>query len=89
MYLSLSYKTLVIGRYCFRWKYIWEFIHCVSVGTKGKGFQGDIAIDDVVILPGKCLPMGSCNFESNMCGYSNVQTLGDDVCIIVVLFISK
>ena len=64
-------------------------MHCVSVGTKGKGFQGDIAIDDVVILPGKCPPKGSCNFENNMCGYSNVQRMRDDVCIIVLLFISK
>lgn len=49
------------------------------VATKGASFQGDIAIDDVVVTPGTCPQRGSCDFETSTCGYTNVQLNGDDV----------
>ena len=33
-------------------------------GTVGPGFTGDMAIDDVIIQPGKCQPYGGCNFDN-------------------------
>ncbi|XP_060582609.1 MAM and LDL-receptor class A domain-containing protein 1-like isoform X2 [Ruditapes philippinarum] len=42
-------------------------------GTVGNGYQGDIAIDDVQVLPGKCPPIGNCNFEIDTCGWTNTN----------------
>ena len=33
-------------------------------GIVGPGFTGDMAIDDVIIQPGKCQPYGGCNFDN-------------------------
>lgn len=46
-------------------------------GVRGTGYQGDIAIDDVVITNGRCAPAGSCNFEQGLCGWTNA-IVGDD-----------
>lgn len=45
--------------------------------VRGLGYQGDIAIDDVVITNGACAPVGTCNFEQGTCGWTNAIT-GDD-----------
>ena len=42
-------------------------------GRIGNGFQGDIAIDDVKIVPGACAPIGNCNFELDLCGWQNTN----------------
>ena len=46
----------------------------VIEGTVGSGYQGDIAIDDVRVLSGKCKPAGYCDFENDMCGYTNTRS---------------
>ena len=49
-------------------------IQVVFEASVGRGFQGDIAIDDVSILPGECPTPGACTFENNWCGYQNSKT---------------
>ena len=49
----------------------------VFEGIRGSSFQGDIAIDDVVLLDNTCPPPGDCNFETGMCTWTNVLQ-GDD-----------
>src|SRR5690349_6272483 len=45
----------------------------------GIGFIGDLAIDDVVIQQGSCLPLGSCSFESiDFCTWHNIRSPSDD-----------
>lgn len=44
----------------------------------GKSYTGDIAIDDIEMHPGQCPTPGSCTFENNWCGYTNVKTDGFD-----------
>lgn len=46
-------------------------------GSIGRNYKGDIAIDDVDLLPITCPPPASCSFETGMCGYSN--SLTDDM----------
>ncbi|XP_055957690.1 MAM and LDL-receptor class A domain-containing protein 1-like [Patella vulgata] len=49
----------------------------VFEGLRYASGGGDIAIDDIVIVPGACPPIGSCNFEYDMCGFVNGQTKND------------
>lgn len=42
-------------------------------GVVGNGYAGDIAIDDVQLANGACAPPGSCDFESNLCSWTNLQ----------------
>lgn len=46
-------------------------------GVRGLSYQGDIAIDDVVITDGSCSPAGTCNFEQDTCGWTNAL-VGDN-----------
>ncbi|XP_019632083.1 PREDICTED: MAM and LDL-receptor class A domain-containing protein 2-like [Branchiostoma belcheri] len=49
----------------------------VFEGVLGTGVRGDIAIDDVNIVPGSCPRPGNCNFETagnRLCTWSNDQT---------------
>lgn len=39
---------------------------------RGSGYQGDIALDDIKVVPRACPPPGSCDFEVDLCGYTNV-----------------
>ena len=39
--------------------------------VRGTSYTGDIAIDDVILLPGACPPPGSCDFESDLCTWTN------------------
>ncbi|ESO97870.1 hypothetical protein LOTGIDRAFT_152977 [Lottia gigantea] len=52
----------------------WEV---VFEGVIGNGYQGDIAIDDVLITDGACQLPGDCNFEKDMCSWKNTRA-GDD-----------
>lgn len=46
-------------------------------GIRGNGYDGDIAVDDIKLLPGPCQPSGTCDFEVDVCGYSNTRN-GDN-----------
>ncbi|KAJ8299824.1 hypothetical protein KUTeg_023884 [Tegillarca granosa] len=46
-------------------------------GIRGTGYDGDIAVDDIKLLPGPCQPTGTCDFEVDVCGYSNTRN-GDN-----------
>lgn len=43
----------------------------VFEGATSTGVQGDIAIDDIQVIPGSCPQPGSCDFEHGFCGFSN------------------
>jgi len=51
-------------------------IQAVFEGIRGRGYRGDIAIDDTVVKNGPCPPPGSCDFEKGLCAYQN--ELADD-----------
>lgn len=38
---------------------------------------GPIAVDDIKVQQGDCPPPGTCNFETDTCGYVNVQGMDD------------
>ncbi|XP_058879430.1 MAM and LDL-receptor class A domain-containing protein 1-like [Acipenser ruthenus] len=46
-------------------------------GVAGTGHEGDIAIDDLLLLNGPCPPDGFCDFETGLCGWLNVVTEDD------------
>lgn len=46
-------------------------------GIRGAGEQGDIAVDDILLLPGACQPLGSCNFEEGYCTWENSEHTDD------------
>ena len=52
-------------------------IQAVFEGIRGRGFRGDIAIDDTVVKNGPCPPPGSCDFEKGLCAYQN-ELVDDD-----------
>lgn len=43
----------------------------------GTNPDGHIAIDDILLLPGECPPLGSCNFEESMCTWQNSENSDD------------
>ncbi|XP_022096407.1 MAM and LDL-receptor class A domain-containing protein 1-like [Acanthaster planci] len=43
-------------------------------GVRGKYWQGDIAIDDVLLTTGACPRAGFCDFERDMCGWTNADS---------------
>ncbi|XP_071956933.1 MAM and LDL-receptor class A domain-containing protein 1-like [Antedon mediterranea] len=43
----------------------------VFEAVTGESFGGDIAIDDIAILDGACPRDGFCDFETDMCGWTN------------------
>lgn len=49
----------------------------VFEGVAGTSYQGDIAIDDVILLDNACPPPGDCNFETGMCTWVNVAQKDD------------
>lgn len=52
------------------------FIQLVFEGVVGKGFRGDIGLDDIRVTEGVCPHIGSCDFEYDMCGLFN--SFGND-----------
>ncbi|XP_033638977.1 MAM and LDL-receptor class A domain-containing protein 1-like [Asterias rubens] len=46
-------------------------------GVCGADYQGDIAIDDVLLTTGSCPKAGLCDFELDMCGWSNDKSTDD------------
>lgn len=51
---------------------IYLFVKVVFEGVRGKDYQGDIALDDIVIKDGFCPPLKECEFEDvNLCGWTN------------------
>ena len=47
-------------------------IQVVFEGVRGRSYQGDIAVDDIVIKSGSCAPLKACSFEDvQMCGWTN------------------
>ncbi|XP_047128245.1 MAM and LDL-receptor class A domain-containing protein 1 isoform X1 [Hydra vulgaris] len=41
-------------------------------GITGPSYRGDIALDDVMISEGPCPDPGFCDFESDLCAYTNM-----------------
>lgn len=42
-------------------------------GRTAASYRGDIAIDDVMVSDGPCADPGNCDFERDLCGYTNRQ----------------
>ena len=42
-------------------------------GVHGANEYSDIAIDDIHINSGACIPKGECDFEDSFCGYENAR----------------
>ncbi|XP_041944947.1 MAM and LDL-receptor class A domain-containing protein 2 isoform X2 [Alosa sapidissima] len=49
-----------------------ESYRIVVEGVRGQSEQGDMAIDDVLVTDAPCPPGGHCDFELNMCGWTNL-----------------
>lgn len=51
---------------------IYFFVKVVFEGVRGKDYQGDIVLDDIVIKDGFCFSFKECEFEDvNLCGWIN------------------
>ncbi|XP_014680989.1 PREDICTED: MAM and LDL-receptor class A domain-containing protein 1-like [Priapulus caudatus] len=46
--------------------------HVVFEGVVGASSKGDIALDDIILMSGDCPPPGTCDFEYDTCGFTNV-----------------
>ena len=44
-------------------------------GVRGTSYMGDIALDDLDITAGPCPPLKACDFETDMCSWTNA--IGD------------
>lgn len=42
-------------------------------GIRGSGYRGDISIDDIKLVHGSCAGVASCDFESDLCGWTQRQ----------------
>ncbi|XP_069046931.1 MAM and LDL-receptor class A domain-containing protein 1 [Lepisosteus oculatus] len=49
----------------------------VFEGIKGATDKGDIAIDDILVFNGPCSPAGYCDFETNLCGWTNIEVVDE------------
>nr|XP_014344169.1 PREDICTED: MAM and LDL-receptor class A domain-containing protein 1-like [Latimeria chalumnae] len=53
------------------------YLQIVFGGIKGKNDKGDIAIDDILIFNGSCVHPGFCDFEKNLCGWTNIKVVDE------------
>ncbi|KAL0966606.1 hypothetical protein UPYG_G00297350 [Umbra pygmaea] len=44
----------------------------VVEGVKGSSQEGDMAFDDILVTSSSCPPPGHCDFQVNLCGWTNV-----------------
>lgn len=44
-------------------------LQIVFEGLRGYGSQGDIGLDDISFTTGACPGIGSCDFETDLCGF--------------------
>jgi len=42
-------------------------------GVTGQSYMGDIALDDLDVADGNCPTPKQCDFEGDMCGWTNVK----------------
>lgn len=49
-----------------------SWLQLVFEAIRGSTYSSDIAIDDFKITAGPCPAPASCNFEKDLCGYTNV-----------------
>lgn len=47
------------------------FFQIVVEGVKGAGQEGDMAFDDVLVTSDLCPAPGECDFQTNLCGWTN------------------
>ncbi|XP_031666604.1 MAM and LDL-receptor class A domain-containing protein 2 [Oncorhynchus kisutch] len=47
-------------------------------GVKGSSDEGDMAFDDILVSNSPCPPPGRCDFQTNLCGWTNVAMAGVD-----------
>lgn len=50
--------------------------YVIFEGVRGLSYQGDIALDDLDIADGPCPPLTVCDFETDMCKWTNIA-IGD------------
>lgn len=53
------------------------FYYIIFEGVVGSGSYSDIAIDDIVMLDGPCPDLGTCDFEVDICSWTNMEA-GDN-----------
>ncbi|KAK1172074.1 MAM and LDL-receptor class A domain-containing protein 2-like isoform X2 [Acipenser oxyrinchus oxyrinchus] len=46
-------------------------------GITGATVQGDMALDDILVSNGSCIPPGFCDFEINLCGWTNIEVVDE------------
>ena len=54
------------------------YLQLVIESVRGSSYKGDIAIDDVSLLDGACPLPGSCDFEDDLCTWTNLRGSVDD-----------
>ncbi|XP_035827620.1 MAM and LDL-receptor class A domain-containing protein 2-like [Aplysia californica] len=42
-------------------------------GIMGSNYTGDIALDDIILMPGMCPGLGTCDFEGELCTWTNSE----------------
>lgn len=69
--VGIQLIPVVVIRLC-----IWTLYFQVQIGVVAAKFaRGAVAIDDIVIGPGKCENPGDCNFNYNLCSWKLLKTL--------------
>ena len=53
------------------------YFQIVFEAIAGSDTTGSIGIDDILLIPGVCPPLGSCTFETGMCTWQNSKNSDD------------
>lgn len=53
----------------YKFKCMLYYLQVVFEGIRGYGYLGDIAIDDIAMTAGSCPGLGTCDFETGLCGW--------------------